>query len=149
MEWSDLIQGISWDRVTNFVDPITVTFLIVPCILILFCTWSFPAFGRAFSFAFGKKEYSVSQCRESLLAVRMVMRTASVFGGTCFLTGMVNSIRSQNFSSTDSIGWICLDLSVAVLPLFYALLVCAVLLPVYFMLKKHLTSEKTGAGERD
>ena len=136
-----LIQGISWDRITNFVDAITVTFLVVPCLLILFCTRSFPAFGRAFLSAFGKKAESAVRCRESLQAVRMVMSTVMLFGGICFLIGMVNSIRSQDFSSVDSIGWICLDLSVAVLPLFYAMLVCAVLLPVFFMLKRQLTGE--------
>ena len=140
-----LIRGISWDRITNFMDLITFGFLLFPCMLMLFCTGSFTAFGRAFVFAVSKKEYSKSQCQESVQAVRMVMYTASVFGGICFL----NSIRSLDWSALDSIGWMLLDGSVAVLPLFYALLACAVLLPVSFRLKKYLLSEKGNASRGD
>lgn len=144
-----LIRGISWDRITNFMDLITFGFLLFPCMLMLFCTGSFTAFGRAFVFAVSKKEYSKSQCQESVQAVRMVMYTASVFGCICFLISFINSIRSLDWSALDSIGWMLLDGSVAVLSLFYALLVCAVLLPVSFMLKKYLLSEKGNASRGD
>jgi len=138
-----IICGISWDRITSFVDVITLEFLVFPCVLMLFCTSSFRAFGRAFLFAVGKRDCSFQQCRESAHSVKMVMQTAAVFGAVCFLIGMVNSIRSQYWSSTDSIGWICLDSSVAILSLFYALLICMLLLPMYFMLKKHLFNQRT------
>lgn len=141
-----LIYGISWDRITSFMDLTTFWFLLFPCVLILFCTGSFAAFGRAFVFAVHKREYSFLQCQESFQAVRMVMYTASVFGGICFLIGSVNSIRSMDRSVLDNIGWMLLDESVALLAVFYALLVCAVLLPVYFMLKKYLLREKHTAG---
>lgn len=131
-----LLYGIGWDRLLNFFDPVTLEFLVVPCILILFVTGSFAAFGRAFLFAFGKKEYGLSQCRESLQSVRMVMQTASMAGGICFLIGLTNGIRSLDWSELDNIGWLFLDLSVASLALFYAFLVCLILLPVYFLLKK-------------
>ena len=136
-----LVYGISCDRLLNFFDPITLEFLLFPCILILFVTRSFTAFGRAFLFAFGRKEYAPSQCRESLLAVRMVMCTASIFGGICFLIESVNGIRALDWSSLDSIGWLLLDLSVAALAPFYAFLICMVLLPVYFLLKKEQQQE--------
>lgn len=134
-----LICGIGWDRLLYFFDPVTVEFLVFPCILILFVTRSYKAFGRAFLYAFGRKEYAPSQCRESLHAVRMVMRTASVFGGICFLIGSINGIRSLDWSSLDSVGWLFLDLSVAALSLFYAFLICMILLPVYYLLRKEET----------
>lgn len=133
-----LNYGIGFDRLLDFFDPITLEFLVFPCILILFVTRSFTAFGRAFLFAFVRKEYTSSQHRESLLAVRMVMGTVSVFGGVCFLIGSVNAVRALDWSSLDSVGWLCLDLSVAALSLFYALLVCLILLPVCFLLRKEL-----------
>lgn len=133
-----LNYGIGFDRLLHFFDPITLEFLVFPCILILFATRSFTAFGRAFLFAFVRKEYTLSRHRESLQAVRMVMSTASVFGGICFLIGSVNAVRALDWSSLDSIGWLCLDLSVAALSLFYALLICLILLPVCFLLKKEL-----------
>lgn len=133
-----LICGIRWDRMLNFWDPITLEFLVFPCILILFVTGSFRAFGRAFLVAFGKREYETSQYRESLLSVNMVMGAASVSGGICFLIGISNSIRSLDWSELNNIGWLFLDLSVASISLFYALLICMILLPVYFLLKKEL-----------
>lgn len=138
-----LIRGIGWDRVLNFFDPITLEFLVFPCILILFATRSFKAFGRAFLYAFGRREYAPSRCRESLQAVRMVMETALVFGGICFLIGSINGIRSLEWSELDSIGWLFLDLSVAELSLFYALLICMILLPVYCLLKKEQCTRET------
>lgn len=133
-----LIYGIRWDRILNFWDPITLEFLVFPCILILFVTGSFRAFGRSFLVAFGKREYETSQYRESLLSVNMVMGAASVSGGICFLIGISNSIRSLDWSELNNIGWLFLDLSVASISLFYALLICMILLPVYFLLKKEL-----------
>lgn len=144
-----LSYGIGWERMTNFIDFITVSYLIFPCILILFCTGLFPAFGRAFLFAFGRKEYSRSQCQESLQSVKMVMGTAFIFGGICFLIGRINSIRSMDWFVPDNIGWMFLDESVALLSFFYALLICAVLLPLPFMLKRHLTMEGKEADRRD
>lgn len=142
-----LISGINWDRVLNFYDPITLEYVVFPCILILFVTRSFTAFGRAFLYVFGCKEYALSQYRESLRAVRMVMGTASVFGGICFLIGSVNAVRALDWSSLDSVGWLCLDLSVAALSLFYALVICMILLPVCFLLRKELCAR--GAEKSD
>ena len=139
-----LVYGISWERMFLYYDPVTLELLMIPCILILFVTGSFRAFGRAFLFAFRKREYEIFQYQESLLSVKMVMRTSSVSGVICFLIGLVNSIRSLDWSEPDNIGWLFLDLSVAVLALFYALLICLILLPVYFMLKKQQLDRNCG-----
>lgn len=139
-----LLYGIRWDRLLNFYDPVTLEFLVFPCILILFVTGSFAAFARAFLFAFGKREYGLLQCQESFQSVRMVMHTAFVSGGVCFLIGITNAIRTADLS--ENISWLLLDLSVASLSLFYALLVFLILLPVCFLLKKHLIRGAADAG---
>lgn len=144
-----LIWGISWNRIVNYVDTITLEFVVLPCILMLFCTRSFPAFGRGFLFAFGKRDYSSRQYRESLSSVKMVMLTSVIFGSVCFVIGTINGICSLEWSSADSIGWFCLNLAVAMISLFYPLLICVILLPVYFLLKKYLTDEETGAVRKD
>ena len=46
----------------------------------------------------------------------------------------------EDLSSIESLGWLTLDLSVAIISLVYPLLICIILLPVCFMLKKHLTN---------
>lgn len=135
-----LAMGIGgMDRVLHFMDSTTLHFIAVPCIFLLFCTGSFRDFGRAFLFAFGRRDQEPSRYRESARSVKMVMTASLVFGAVCFLIGMVNAIRFADWSSPDCIGWLCMDLSVAVLALLYSLLICAVLLPVFFMLKRHLS----------
>ena len=135
-----LFMGIGGaEKGINFVDQMTLRFVAVPCILMLFCTKSFRAFGRAFLFAFGKRDQEISKYQESAQSVKMVMVTAHVFGMVCFLIGMINAIRFTDWSSPDCFGWLCMDLSVAVLSLFYPLFICMILLPVFFMLKRHLS----------
>ncbi len=130
------IWGISWGRMVNYVDSITFEFVVLPCILMLFCTRSFPAFGRGLLFAFGKRDHSsLQQYQESLSSVKMVMLTSVIFGCVCFVIGTINSICSLEWSSMDSIGWFCRDLAVAMISLFYPLVICIILLPVYFLLK--------------
>ena len=71
----------------------------------------------------------------------MVMGISGLFGFLGFLIGMSASIRSmEDLSSIESLGWLTLDLSVAMISLVYPLLICIILLPVCFMLKKHLTN---------
>lgn len=105
---------------------------------ILFCTKSFKAFGRAFLFVVGKRGNSLAAYKESLHAVRMVMSISAVFGGLRFLIGLMNCIRSTDLSSMEGFGWVLRGASVAILSLFYPLLICVILMPVYFMLKKHI-----------
>ncbi|MCI9602732.1 MAG: hypothetical protein HFH19_00620 [Ruminococcus sp.] len=138
-----ILRGIGggFGTLLNYMDGFTGMFVLVPCVLILFCTQSFKAFGRAFLFAFGKRDGSVVSYRGSLLAVKMVMGISGLFGFLGFLIGMSSSIRSmEDLSSIESLGWLTLDLSVAIISLVYPLLICIILLPVCFMLKKHLTN---------
>lgn len=72
----------------------------------------------------------------------MVMQISGLFGSLGFLIGMFVSLRSlEDFSSAESLGWILLDLPVAMISLFYLLLVWILLLPIGFLLKKHVEKQ--------
>lgn len=147
-----ILRGIGggFGSLLYYMDGFTGMFILVPCVLALFCTKSFKAFGRAFLFAFGKRDCSVLSYKESLLAVEMVMRVSGLFGCLGFFIGMIASIRSiENFASIESLGWITLDLSVAVISFVYPLLIWILLLPVPFMLKKYLNQRLSCVNDID
>lgn len=147
-----LAKGIgSVQRYLNYVDHITLAFVLGPCVLVLFCTRSFRAFAGGVAYAFRKKEDAVLRIEESLHAVRMVMEMAVVSGILSFLISTVNVFRALAARWTESDGAVLLllDLSVALLPLFYMLVICMALLPSYYMLKKRLSDSACGApGEK-
>lgn len=140
--WILMNIGGGFRNPINFMDSVTAMFILVPCILILVCTRSLKAFGRAFLFALGHRGDSVAAYKESLLAVKMVIQTSGLFGSLGFLIGMYVSIRSlEDFSSAESLGWILLDLPVAMISFFYLLLIWILLLPICFMLKKYIENQ--------
>ena len=140
--WILMNIGGGFGNLIQYMDSATAMFILVPCVLALFCTGSLGAFGSAFLFAFGKKGGSVVSHKESLLAVKMVMRISGLFGCLGFLIGMFASIHSiKDFSSMESTGWILLDLPVAMISLIYPLPVWIILTPIWFMLKKHVEGQ--------
>lgn len=131
-----LVMGIGFHRnLMDYMDSFTLLFVLLPCVLVLFCTKSLKAFGEAFLYAFGKEGSTLISYKRNLQAVKMVIITSSVFGGLGFIIGMINSIHSLNFTSGDAFGKIIIDTAPAALSLFYPLLVCAILVPVYFIIK--------------
>lgn len=133
-------------NLVNYMDGFTCLFVLVPCVLILFGTGSLKAFGRAVLFAFGKKDAPLISYEESFLAVKMVMMISAIFGLLDFLIGTFTSIRSvEDFSSIEALGWIVRDLSVTMISLLYPLLIWIILLPLCFMLKKHLRQQDRNA----
>ncbi len=140
------VKGIGIHKIfPGFIDYVTLVFILFPCFFILFCTKSFKSFGRAFLFAFGKRDASLTQYRESLASVKMTAVTAVVFGILCCMIGMINSVTFCSLSSFDDIYWILRDAGVALLSPFYSLLVCMILLPVYFLLKQHIIVQESAA----
>ena len=138
--------GGGFGNLVNYIDGFTCLFVLVPCVLILFGTGSLKAFGRAVLFAFGKKDAPLISYEESFLAVKMVMMISAIFGLLDFLIGTFTSIRSvEDFSSIEALGWIVRDLSVTLISLLYPLLIWIILLPLCFMLKKHLRQQDRNA----
>lgn len=143
-----ILRGVGggFGNLVNYMDGFTCLFVLVPCVLILFGTGSLKAFGRAVLFAFGKKDAPLISYEESFLAVKMVMMISSIFGLLDFLIGTFTSIRSvEDFSSIEALGWIVRDLSVTMISLLYPLLIWIILLPLCFMLKKHLRQQDRNA----
>ncbi len=141
-----ILRGVGggFGNLVNYMDGFTCLFVLVPCVLILFGTGSLKAFGRAVLFAFGKKDAPLISYEESFLAVKMVMMISAIFGLLDFLIGTFTSIRSvEDFSSIEALGWIVRDLSV--ISLLYPLLIWIILLPLCFMLKKHLRQQDRNA----
>ncbi len=139
-----ILRGIGggFGNLVNYIDRFTCLFVLVPCVLILFGTGSLKAFGRAVLFAFGKKDAPPVSYEESFLAVKMVLMISAIFGLLGFLIGTFTSIRSvEDFSSIEALGWIVRDMSVTMISLLYPLLIWAILLPLCFMLKKHLRQQ--------
>lgn len=133
-----LIKGIgSLDQLIYYQDFISFVLVIFPCALILFCSRSLKAFGRAFLLMFKKKPYPLPQYRESLDSVKMVIYTSMIFGGLCFMISLINCFKVLDLVSFEDLATLYLDTSVALLSPFYSLIICAILLPPYFCLKKH------------
>ncbi len=132
------LNGIGFSRCTDFVDNITLTYVLFPSILMLFCTRSWKDFGRAMLFAFGKQDLSYEQYKNSLQTIKMVLITLLLSGGICFSISIVNSMRSLDWIQEDSFGWLILDFSVAMLSFLYPLMLTILLLPVYHILKKDI-----------
>ena len=143
-----ILRGVGggFGNLVNYMDGFTCLFVLVPCVLILFGTGSLKAFGRAVLFAFSKKDAPLISYEESFLAVKMVMMISAIFGLLDFLIGTFTSIRSvEDFSSIEALGWIVRDLSVTMISLLYPLLIWIILLPLCFMLKKHLRQQDRNA----
>jgi len=148
-----LVKAIGTDKIYNFMDRNTMGFVLLPCLFILLCTKSFPAFGRAFLFAFGKRGYSLSQHKSCLQAVRMMCLTAVGFGLLCFTISMVNCFLSPYNAELSSVpgDYLCYihsSVAVALLAPFYALHICLLLLPISFMLKQHIIAQEAAAPGR-
>lgn len=139
-----LLNGIGFSNLSSFRDSITLSLVLFPSLLMLFCTKSFKTFGECFLFTFGKRNYTLLQCRRCLQSIKMVMSTSAVSGIICVMISTINLLRSP-YRASGSLELLGLDISVAVLSLFYVLIICIILLPLYFMLKQYMLNLLDGA----
>lgn len=138
-----LLNGIGVSNLSSFRDNITLVLVVIPCLLMLFCTKSFKPFGECFLFTFGKRNYSLPQCRRCLQSVKMVISTAVVSGIICFMISAINMLCSP-YRVSGSLEEVGLDLSVAMLSLFYVFIICIMLLPLYFIMKQYVMNLQDG-----
>lgn len=141
-----LTQGIGISNLPNFIDSITLTLVLFPCLLMLFCTKSLKSFGACFLFAFGKGEYSLSQCKKCLLSIKTVISTSAVSGILCLMISCINLLKNRDWSS-GSLELLGFDISVALLSIFYVFTVWILLLPLHIMLKQHMIQLLSDSGK--
>ena len=127
-----LSYGIRLDRICNFIDAISFGFVVIPCILVLICMGCWKEFIRAFMYIFDQKTHEKRDVNESARAVKLACISSLIFGGLGVAISLINALRGLNIEPSSYIG---ADLSVALISIFYALIINAVLVPLYFKLK--------------
>lgn len=118
--------------IPNFVDHTSMEFILIPCFLMLLCTGYWRGFLNAFVYLIKREHCTAEMIRNSANALRLVCNTSLIWGSIGFIISTVNLMRYR--MSNPEFAALCGDISVAVLPLFYALVINAVLMPLYFEL---------------
>lgn len=74
--------------------------------------------------------------KNSANALKLVCKSSLIWGSIGFTISMVNLMRNHMLDSEFAASMLWWDISVALLPLFYALVINAVLVPLYFELNR-------------
>ena len=117
-----------------FVDPISMEFILIPCLLILLCTGYWRSFLKAFVYLIKRDYCTAEMIKDSANALKLVCRSSLIWGSIGFTISTVNLMRRH--MSDPGFAALCGDISVALLPLFYSLVINAVLMPLYFELNR-------------
>lgn len=135
-----MIYGISLHNICNFIDMISFEFVVVPCIIALITTGYWRGFIKAFVYIFDKGiEPTKERVRESARAVKLVCIFSLVFGGLGVTISLVNALHNLDLESS----YVGANVSVALISIFYALIINAILLPLYFELKRRVAKNKS------
>lgn len=121
-------------RTLDFVDLISLEFILIPCLLVLLCTGYWRGFLKAFVYIIKKDNCTAEMIRNSANALKLVCSSSFIWGSIGFTISMVNLLRNQMLEPEFNAKMLCGDISVALIPLFYALIINAVLVPLYFEL---------------
>ncbi len=130
-----MIYGISLHKICNFIDAISFGFVVVPSILALITTGYWKDFLKAFVYIFNKGRETKERVRESAKAVKLVCISSLIFGGLGVTISLINALHGLNLKASH----VGADISVALISIFYALMINAILLPLYFELKRRDT----------
>ena len=134
-----LYISINFSSIINFLDIVGLMFILIVCLITLFCTRSARPLKDAFVFALCNGEYTADQCENSLLSVKLTMLAAFVAGCIMFLISVVNILKGMDMSSGYSM--LGNELSTGLIAPIYSLLIMFILLPVYVELKRSLSSK--------
>lgn len=115
-----------------FVDSISMEFILIPCLLILLCTGYWRGFLKAFVYLMKRDHCTAEMIREAANAIKLVCRSSLIWGSIGFTISTVNLMRRH--MQAPEFAALCGDISVALLPLFYSLVINAVLQPLYYEL---------------
>ena len=124
-------------RASYFVDSISMEFILIPCLLTLLCTGYWRGFLKAFVYLINRNHCTAEMIRDSADALKLVCRSSLIWGSIGFTISTVNLMRRHMLDPEFSA--LCGDISVALIPLFYSLVINAVLKPLYFELNRLYT----------
>ncbi len=126
-------------RTWYFSDHISMEFILLPCLLILLCTGYWRGFLKAFVCIIKRDSCTAEMIKDSMNALKLVCSSCFIWGSIGFTISMVNIMRNPAPDSEFTAPMLRADISVALLPLFYALVMNAILVPLYFELKRFYT----------
>lgn len=119
-----------------FLDQISMEFILIPCLLVLLCTGYWRGFLKAFIYIIKRDNCTAEMIKDSKNALKLVCSSSFTWGSIGFTISMVNLLRNSVLDSGSAAPALRADISVALLPLFYALIINAVLVPLYFELNR-------------
>ena len=123
-------------RTWYFSDHISMEFILIPCLLVLLCTGYWRGFLKAFIYIIKRDSCTAGMIKDSMNALKLACSSSFIWGSIGFTISMVNLMRNPAPDSEFAALSLRADISVALLPLFYALVINAVLVPLYFELKR-------------
>ncbi len=129
-----IVQYGIGSRTSYFVDSISMGFILIPSLLMLLCTGYWRGFLNAFVYLIKRNHCPAEMIRDGANALKLVCRSSLLWGSIGFIISMVNLMRRH--MPDPEFGALCGDISVALLPLFYSLVINAVLMPLYFELNR-------------
>lgn len=117
-----------------FIDSTSMGFILIPCLLILLCTGYWRGFLKSFVYLIKRDHCTAEMIRDSANALKLVCRSSLIWGSIGSTISTVNLMRRHMID--PGFAALCGDISVAMLPLFYSLVINAILMPLYFELHR-------------
>lgn len=142
----DFLGGISinFSHISNFIDCYTIIFMFIFCFAALLFTHLLKPFANSFLFIFKNLTYSIEQYEQCILSIKVTMISSLIGGGIYGIATIMNMLSTMNDLTT-----IVICIVISLLAIFYSLVVCAILLPIYVLLKKEkITCENTNTYKR-
>lgn len=112
----------------------SMEFILIPCLLVLLCTGYWRGFLKVFVYIIKRDHCTAEMIKDSANALKLVCSTSFIWGSIGFTISLVNLMRHH--MPEPEFAALCGDISVALLPLLYSLVMNAVLMPLYFELNR-------------
>lgn len=111
-------------------------FILIPCLLMLLCTGYWRGFLKAFVYVIKRDNCTAEMIRDSANALKLVCCSSLIWGSIGFTVSMVNLLCAHMLDFEFAASMLGANISVALISLFYALVINAVLVPFYFILNR-------------
>lgn len=140
----DFLGAVNFSFMANFFDIYIMVFMLIFCFIILAFTQLLKPLADSFLFMFKSSTYSFGQYKQCMLSIKTTMISSLIGGGIYGIATIINmlSTLSNDFSSVG------IYITLALLPIFYSLVVCSVLLPIYILLNKEMMNYKNSNTHR-